>query len=111
MNEEQEIRMFNNGLMLGIGIGAISGAISAFLYHKNKPLNADTVLSAIKQSFLQEGPIEGSWIEFDKKPRQKFAIKGKTYTGGISRIEDGTMVQYEFVADALTGTVIDIVRI
>ncbi|MBO6456034.1 peptidase, partial [Enterococcus faecalis] len=55
--------------------------------------------------------IEGSWIEFEKKPLRKFAIHSKTYTGGICRIEDDGIVQYEFTADAYTGTVIDIQRL
>ncbi|MDU7009017.1 MAG: peptidase, partial [Enterococcus faecalis] len=49
--------------------------------------------------------------EFEKKPLRKFAIHSKTYTGGICRIEDDGIVQYEFTADAYTGTVIDIQRL
>ena len=56
-------------------------------------------------------PFKGSWIEFEKKPLRKFAIHSKTYTGGICRIEDDGIVQYEFTADAYTGTVIDIQRL
>ncbi|MBL4998604.1 peptidase [Enterococcus xinjiangensis] len=32
------------------------------------------------------------------------------YTGGITRTEDGQLITYEFLADAKTGTVLDIQR-
>ena len=84
-------------------------SVSLLFYHREGA--ADLVLENVKAAFLKEGPIEGSWIEFEKKPLRKFAIHSKTYTGGIFRIEDDGIVQYEFTADAYTGTVIDIQRL
>lgn len=99
-----------NGFILGASIVAISGICSALWYNKKRHIHADDVLNRVKKAFLQEGPIEGSWIEFEKKTRRKFALQSETYVGGISRWEDQSLVSYEFVADASTGTVIDIVR-
>ncbi|MFK4997395.1 hypothetical protein ACI2OX_07100 [Bacillus sp. N9] len=39
---------------------------------------------------------------------QKSAIQTKVYRGGITCNKDGTREQFEFIADAYTGTVIDI---
>lgn len=111
MNEENEFSYFKGGLAIGVSLGILSGVASTLWYQKKRTLDADLVLEDVKEAFLQEGPIEGSWIEFEKKPLRKFAIHSKTYHGGISRLEDGIMVQYEFVADAITGTVIDVTRI
>lgn len=111
MDNENELGYFKSGLALGIGVGVLSGIASALWYHKKKTVDADTVLDSVRESFLKEGPIEGSWIEFEKKPLRKFAVHSKTYTGGITRIEDGQTVQYEFVADAHTGTIIDVIRL
>jgi predicted small secreted protein len=33
------------------------------------------------------------------------------YYGGISRKEDGVLVQYEFIADAYTGTILDLYKL
>ena len=57
------------------------------------------------------GGIASTLFYHKKKPLRKFAIHSKTYTGGICRIEDDGIVQYEFTADAYTGTVIDIQRL
>lgn len=111
MNDENELSYFKGGLALGVSVGILSGIASAMWYHKKRTMDADLVLEDVKEAFLKEGPIEGSWIEFEKKPLRKFAIHSKTYNGGISRLEDGNMVQYEFIADAYTGTVIDIKRL
>lgn len=111
MNGENELSYFKGGLVLGVSVGLLSGIASAMWYNKKRAVDADLVLEEVKDAFLKEGPIEGSWIEFEKKPLRKFAIRSKTYNGGISRLEDGQMVQYEFVADAYTGTVIDIKRL
>ena len=75
-----------------------------------KVLSADQVLENIKSSFLKEGAIEGSWISFEKEPIRKFAVRSSAYRGGLSRIEDGETVYYEFLADAHTGTVLEISR-
>ena len=102
---------FKTGLAVGAGIGLASG-IAATLWTKNKTvLKADDVLNKIKAAFQAEGPIEGSWIQFDKQPIRKFAVQLDAYSGGITRIEDGNLVCYEFLADAKTGTVLDIQRL
>lgn len=114
-NKTKKQTYFQDGLTTGVGIGLVigltGGALASYWYKKNKTLSADDILEQVKSDFLQEGPIEGSWIHFKKEPAQKFAIKSKVYTGGISRIEDGDLVQYEFIADAYTGSIIDIYRL
>lgn len=111
MNNENELGYFKGGLVLGVSLGIIGGIASTLWYQKKRTIDADIVLENVKEAFLNEGPIEGSWIEFEQKPLRKFAIRSKTYTGGISRLEDGVRVQYEFIADAYTGTVIDVTRV
>lgn len=111
MFEDEKYDYLGAGLLAGVVVGTIGGVVGALWFKKNKTINADVILENVKSAFLKEGPIEGSWIEFSKQPLQKFAIKSKTYTGGITRLEDLEMVQYEFIADAYTGTVLDIYRL
>lgn len=111
MTQTGEFGYFKSGLALGMGVGVLGGVASTMWYQRQKTMDADLVLEKVKQAFLKEGPVEGSWIEFDQKPLRKFAIHSKIYTGGITRYEDGRLVQYAFSADAYTGTVIDVTRI
>ncbi|MFV0560197.1 MAG: PepSY domain-containing protein [Enterococcus sp.] len=110
MTEKKSLSYFESGLVVGASIGLVSGIASMFYYQKNKSISADKVLQSVKDAFLEEGPIEGSWIVFEKEPLRKFAVHSKIYRGGISRIEDTQIIYYEFIADAKTGTVLDIIR-
>ena len=106
----------NSGLLTVAG-GVIFGAGLAIGYslslivQKRVPMNGDTILDRIKKAFLEEGPIEGSWIELTRVPLTKFALKTDVYYGGISRLEENQLVQYEFLADAYTGSILDIYRL
>ncbi|WP_256244359.1 hypothetical protein [Alkalibacterium sp. 20] len=87
------------------------GMLSFKQYSKNKALKADDILKDVKKEFLKEGTLDGSWIELTKVPWKKFAHKTDVYYGGISRYEDYKLVQYEFIADAYSGSIIDIYRV
>lgn len=111
MDKTQSGDYFKGGLAFGLGVGAFVGTYGALWLNKNHHISPDKVLSNVRDAFLTEGPIEGSWIEATRKPTQKFAITQELYRGGISRLEDGKLVSYEFAADAKTGTVLEITRL
>ncbi|WP_246117000.1 PepSY domain-containing protein [Alkalibacterium kapii] len=87
------------------------GVFSFKMYSKRKTLKADDILKKVKKEFLEESSIDGSWIELTKVPWKKFAHKTDVYYGGISRYEDNELIQYEFIADAYTGSILDIYRV
>lgn len=107
MEEREE---FAQGLLLGAVVGILGGAVGSLFYQSHRQLSPDDILKKVKRSFLKEGPIEGSWISFETKPVQKFAIKTDTVEGGVTRIEDGQLASYEFIADAKTGAILAIER-
>lgn len=92
--------------------GALAGAISGYLLNeavkKNTSLSSETVLANVKKAFKEEGPIDGSWIQMTKEGFAKYAIKTKVYRGGITTSQNGERKQYEFIADAFTGSVLDV---
>lgn len=108
--EKKQLDLFKTGLMIGAGIGLVSGITAAVWIKNRNALGADDVLDTVKRAFQKEGPIEGSWITFEKQPVRKFAVHSDAYSGGITRMEDGQLVMYEFLADTNTGTVLDIQR-
>lgn len=103
-------------LFCSIGDNCVSGFIydwnsNFFIIDKKVPINADRILDHVKNQFKEDGPIEGSWIEMTKVPWKKYAYDTDVYYGGVSRFEEGRIVQYEFIADAYTGTIMDIYKI
>ena len=99
--------------VLGISVvlSFVLGLFTFSFYSKKKTKSADTILKSVKKEFLKEGPIDGSWIELTKVPWKKFAYETDVYYGGISRYEENKLVQYEFIVNAYTGSMIDIYRV
>ncbi|WP_071131815.1 hypothetical protein [Enterococcus timonensis] len=111
MPEENTSALFKNGLAFGLGLGAVIGSYSAWLLKAQAKKAPEEILAKVKNAFLKEGPITGSWIESTKKKVRKFAITQEIYQGGIHRVEDGQNIQYAFTADANTGSIVEIHRI
>lgn len=88
--------------------GAVIGAASVLLYKESRPKRPGVVLEEAKQHFSKEGSIEGSWIHYDTVEYPHIDSKPLVYIGGISRIEDSTLVQYQFICDAYSGEILDI---
>lgn len=97
--------------IVSVVLSFLIGFFTFFLVNQKTPVNADKILTHVKEQFKNEGPIEGSWIEMTKVPWKKYSYETNVYYGGISRLEDGQVVQYEFVADAYSGTLMDIYKV
>lgn len=65
----------------------------------------------VRNDFAREGQITGSWIDHHAVPFQRFAVKTNAYQGGLTRREDDELVNYEFKADAYTGSLLELKRI
>lgn len=97
--------------LVGFAVGAVSGFIAKEMVDQYACLSPERVLSQAKAKFKELGPISGSWIQMKKEPYVKEQLTYDIYRGGVSRLVDHKLEQYEFVADAKTGTILDVVRI
>ena len=94
--------------IVGAAIGLIGGYTVKEVISKKVNVSPEKVLDHVKNQFKQHGQISGSWIHMEAKPFEKEQLSYKIYKGGISKQENGTQKQFEFIADASTGTIIDI---
>jgi predicted small secreted protein len=93
--------------VLGSAVGLIAGyAVKETL--SKRDVSAEKVLEHVKNEFKKHGPISGSWIHMEAETFEKLPITYRVYKGGISRNSSGLNEQFEFIADAQTGTLIDI---
>ncbi len=99
-----------SGILFGSGI-VIGAALTTLFNARKKTVSGDQILDNVKKMFLADGPIEGSWIELHPVPLARFSSETDVYYGGISRKENDDLVQYEFIADAFTGTLLDIYKL
>ncbi|KRL14323.1 hypothetical protein [Schleiferilactobacillus perolens] len=89
--------------------GLFTGTVQMYWHQHQQRLQLDHRLQQVKDLFLREGPIEGSWIEYQSHAYR--AKDGRTVAvnyGGITRLEDGQLRQYEFIMDVPTGQLLDI---
>lgn len=96
---------FALGIVAGVAAGATAYAV-AQKYTEHTP--ADDVLESVKEAFSKEGPIDGSWIVMKPEQYDGLIAPMNVYRGGISRMRDGQLEQFEFLADAKTGTVVNV---
>ena len=93
---------------LGVTFGALGGIATKKVLNQKTNLSAEKVLDNVKKKFKHTGPISGSWIHMEVEPYQKQQIHYRVYRGGISKNNNDSTEQFEFIADATTGTLIDV---
>jgi predicted small secreted protein len=104
--------MKKRDLLIGFSTGVAAGFLIREVAHRIEPTKpAELVLHGIKQSFKEEGPIDGSWIYMKTEPFNRQAVSTDVYRGGISRVREGEFEQFEFFADSRTGTVVDLIKL
>lgn len=94
--------------ILGAVVGVVGGYAVKEIISQKTYVSAEKVLEYVKKQFNQNGPISGSWIHMETEPYQKQQIQYQVYKGGISKNNNGKNEQYEFIADASTGTLLDV---
>ncbi|MGI2326305.1 PepSY domain-containing protein [Planococcus sp. YIM B11945] len=104
--------MKNRDLLIGFAAGAAATFLVKEAYdRKEKLYPADDVLKNVKEAFKEEGPIDGSWIFMKTEPYKQHAITTEVYKGGITRHYQDALEQYEFLADAYTGAVLEVKKV
>lgn len=93
-----------------LGLSSLAGFFLGKVIGK-RHRSANEILKMAVRDFKQEGPVTGSWIEHVAHPFQRFAFKTDVYRGGVQRQEDDETVNYIFLADAYTGSILQIKRV
>lgn len=97
--------------VLGVAVGLAGGYAAREVLSKKITVSPERVLSNAKEAFKKDGPISGSWIQMNAEPFEKGLLQYEVYRGGISRLIGEEMEQYEFIADANTGAILDTYRL
>lgn len=90
------------------GLGIAVGYLLKDQIDQYKKITPDEALESAKKTFMQQGPVNGSWIYMKPEKIEKNGLTYTAYRGGITRTIDGENKQYEFFSDVDTGTVIDV---
>ncbi|GIO28821.1 PepSY domain-containing protein [Ornithinibacillus bavariensis] len=96
--------------VLAAGLGYAAGYVTKQQLNRNQKTTPEKALVKVKETFKKLGPISGSWIYMKPETIEKNGLQYTAYHGGVTRNIDGQNKQYEFYADATTGTVIDVIE-
>lgn len=102
-----KVKDFVAGIITGVAAGLI---VNQAFEKMNPNTPAENVLNAVKDAFKKEGPIDGSWIVMKPEPFTNNVLTMEVYRGGISRIKNGELEQFEFAANSQTGTVVELIQ-
>ena len=100
-----KLRDFALGFVAGLAAAVIVKEVSdrALPYR-----TADEILDELKQQFKKDGHIEGTWIYMKPEYFQNGYTSIPSYRGGITLIIDGESKNFEFVADAYQGILLEV---
>jgi predicted small secreted protein len=96
--------------LVGLSSGLVGGIVGSYLLSKEtkKTVSPEKVLEGVKAAFKEHGPISGSWIHMEAEPYENNHLNYLVYKGGITKNNNDLTRQYEFVADASTGTILSL---
>ena len=100
-----KLRDFAIGVVTGLAVAVIIREISdRALPYKS----SEEVLITLKQQFKKDGHIEGTWIYMKPEYYQNGYTSIPAYRGGITQVIDGESKEFEFVADAYQGVLLEV---
>ena len=95
-------------VIVGAAIGFACGYATKVAVEKCTKPSPDAILTRVKETISRDGKIIGSWILMKPELYTKNGLKYETFKGGLTQETDEGQKQFEFVADASTGTVLDL---
>ncbi|MFB5282383.1 hypothetical protein [Peribacillus sp. Hz7] len=94
--------------LLGAAAGFAAGIITKELLGPSGHASPEKVLADVKEKLKKSGQIYGSWIVMKPETYVKNEVEYEVYNGGITRSIDDKREQFEFIADAKTGTLLEL---
>ncbi|WP_141433774.1 PepSY domain-containing protein [Bacillus sp. 03113] len=103
--------MKSKSFLLGVTAGVIGGYLAKKYIIDQNGISSDKALELVKEAFKRDGAISGSWIHMKKEFFEKNDVQYEVYKGGISKTANGVIQQYEFIANAQNGEILEKIHI
>ncbi|WP_163101188.1 hypothetical protein [Peribacillus alkalitolerans] len=96
-------------LILGATVGFVAGVFTSQAIDRNVSMSPERILQDAKHALQKNGKIIGSWIVMKSELFEKNEITYTVFKGGITRKTGDHHEQFEFIADAMTGTILEVI--
>ena len=97
------------GLVAGLGVGFAAGYLVANKVQEQSHISSEKALKMVKQALSQKGEITGSWVHMVPETFEKYDVAYEVYRGGLTTMLDDIQERFEFLVDAKTGTVLEVI--
>ncbi|MBJ8110929.1 PepSY domain-containing protein [Bacillus cereus group sp. N6] len=97
------------GLVAGLGVGFAAGYLVANKVQEQSHISSEKALKMVKQALRHKGEITGSWVHMVPEAFEKYDVAYEVYRGGLTTMLDDIQERFEFLVDAKTGTVLEVI--
>ncbi|MEM5608731.1 PepSY domain-containing protein [Bacillus toyonensis] len=97
------------GLVAGLGVGFATGYFVANKVQEQSHISSEKALKMVKQALNHKGEITGSWVHMVPETFEKYDVAYEVYRGGLTTMLDDIQERFEFLVDAKTGTVLEVI--
>ncbi|MBU8905244.1 PepSY domain-containing protein [Desertibacillus haloalkaliphilus] len=95
-------------LAIGVGIGLAAGLLIRSNMPTSENLTPEKALKLAKKTLANNVNITGSWIHMIPESLEKNNLNYTVYRGGITTSDQDDTLQYDFLVDAKTGTILEL---
>ncbi|MDE5415863.1 PepSY domain-containing protein [Alkalihalobacterium chitinilyticum] len=93
---------------LGIGVGLVAGLLLRSKIGQDL-IAPERALKQVKNKLSHSFNVTGSWIHMIPETWNKNQLEYTVYRGGLTAsTENDENLQYDFIVDAKTGTILDV---
>ncbi|MGD6890622.1 PepSY domain-containing protein [Bacillus mobilis] len=97
------------GLVAGLGVGFAAGYLVANKVQEQSHISSEKALKMVKKALSHKGEITGSWVHMVPETFEKYDVAYEVYRGGLTTMLDDIQERFEFLVDAKTGTVLEVI--
>ncbi|MDD9149486.1 MULTISPECIES: hypothetical protein [unclassified Sporolactobacillus] len=97
-------------VILTAGIAGFSAgvAVEKFKNGGHRLLSSEKVLHLVRKAAKESLSVDGAWIYLSPQTLTRDALTSRVYRGGLTVAEEKTVGHYDFLADAHTGTLLEL---
>lgn len=97
--------------LIGAACGIAASCLTHFVLKNNQLLSSEEVIKKVKAALKSDGKISGTWIITKPETVERNMITYQVYRGGITKLTESDQINMEFLADAKTGTILEVEKI
>lgn len=92
---------------LALGVGIAAGVVFQREVIDRKTISPEKALKSAKSTVGQRFDIDGSWVHMQPEAVERYGLDYEVYEGGITVSTRDQVRHYNFLVDAVTGTVVE----